>query len=141
MWAVRFPDARNTEGSKCHSDLVMKPEDMSASLPHIPACKKCPVCCIAGLQVFKGVKPNIDSYSAFFDNCKANDTGLTKQLEYAGVTDVYCRPLNLEEAAWVKGWPSLFVLWVSPPCLQPQMGTPEVDLQEPARRKSSIGQT
>mmetsp|Transcript_25414 Transcript_25414/g.60549 ORF Transcript_25414/g.60549 Transcript_25414/m.60549 type:complete len:355 (-) Transcript_25414:124-1188(-) len=60
---------KNTEGSKCHSDLVMKPEDMS---------------------VFKGVKPNIDSYSAFFDNCKANDTGLTKQLEYAGVTDVYC---------------------------------------------------
>lgn len=41
-------------------------------------------------QVYKGQKHNIDSYSAFFDNCKANDTGLTKQLEDAGVTDVYC---------------------------------------------------
>ena len=41
-------------------------------------------------HVYKGQKANIDSYSAFFDNCKANDTGLTKQLEDAGVTDVYC---------------------------------------------------
>ena len=41
-------------------------------------------------EVYKGQKANIDSYSAFFDNCKANDTGLTKQLEDAGVTDVYC---------------------------------------------------
>lgn len=41
-------------------------------------------------EVYKGKKANIDSYSAFFDNCKANDTGLTKQLEDAGVTDVYC---------------------------------------------------
>ncbi|CAK9009074.1 Nicotinamidase (Nicotinamide deamidase) (NAMase) (Pyrazinamidase) (PZAase) [Durusdinium trenchii] len=41
-------------------------------------------------HVYKGQKHNIDSYSAFFDNCKANDTGLTKQLEDAGVTDVYC---------------------------------------------------
>ena len=56
-------------GSECHKDLVVKPQDMS---------------------VYKGQKANIDSYSAFFDNCKANDTGLTKQLEDAGVTDVYC---------------------------------------------------
>ncbi|CAK8986647.1 unnamed protein product [Durusdinium trenchii] len=42
------------------------------------------------MSVYKGQKANIDSYSAFFDNCKANDTGLTKQLEDAGVTDVYC---------------------------------------------------
>eukprot|EP00913_Durusdinium_trenchii_P020391 g19155.t1 len=42
------------------------------------------------MSVYKGQKHNIDSYSAFFDNCKANDTGLTKQLEDAGVTDVYC---------------------------------------------------
>eukprot|EP00435_Cladocopium_sp_Y103_P043698 s1988_g12.t1 len=60
---------QNTWGSECHKDLVVKPEDMS---------------------VYKGKKANIDSYSAFFDNCKANDTGLTKQLEDAGVTDVYC---------------------------------------------------
>lgn len=60
---------QNTWGGECHKDLVVKPEDMS---------------------VYKGKKTNIDSYSAFFDNCKANDTGLTKQLEDAGVTDVYC---------------------------------------------------
>ncbi|CAL1138534.1 unnamed protein product [Cladocopium goreaui] len=60
---------QNTWGGECHKDLVVKPEDMS---------------------VYKGKKANIDSYSAFFDNCKANDTGLTKQLEDAGVTDVYC---------------------------------------------------
>ena len=46
-------------------------------------------------QVYKGKKANIDSYSAFFDNCKANDTGLTKQLEDAGVTDVYCNSPQL----------------------------------------------
>ncbi|CAK9096115.1 Nicotinamidase (Nicotinamide deamidase) (NAMase) (Pyrazinamidase) (PZAase) [Durusdinium trenchii] len=60
---------QKTWGSECHKDLVVKKEDMS---------------------VYKGQKANIDSYSAFFDNCKANDTGLTKQLEDAGVTDVYC---------------------------------------------------
>jgi len=60
---------QNTWGAECHKDLVMKPTDLS---------------------VYKGKKANIDSYSAFFDNCKANDTGLTKQLEDAGVTDVYC---------------------------------------------------
>ena len=46
--------------------------------------------------MYKGKKANIDSYSAFFDNCKANDTGLTKQLEDAGVTDVYCNSLELD---------------------------------------------
>jgi len=41
-------------------------------------------------KIYKGTKPNIDSYSAFFDNCKANDTGLTALLEAEGITDVYC---------------------------------------------------
>jgi nicotinamidase/pyrazinamidase len=60
---------QNTEGGKCHSDLIVKDED---------------------IKVYKGTKPNIDSYSAFFDNCQANDTGLTAALEAKGVTDVYC---------------------------------------------------
>merc|ERR1719215_463291 len=60
---------QGTEGSECHKDLVWKDEDG---------------------WICKGTKPNIDSYSAFFDNCKANDTGLTAMLEKAGVTDVYC---------------------------------------------------
>ena len=41
-------------------------------------------------RIHKGTKPNIDSYSAFFDNCKAHDTGLAALLEAHGVTDVYC---------------------------------------------------
>jgi len=60
---------QNSEGGKCHKDLVIKDTDLS---------------------VYKGVKPNIDSYSAFFDNMKANDTGLTAMLEKENVTDVYC---------------------------------------------------
>eukprot|EP00440_Ansanella_granifera_P056854 gb/GFBE01061624.1/.p1 GENE.gb/GFBE01061624.1/~~gb/GFBE01061624.1/.p1 ORF type:complete len:380 (+),score=97.93 gb/GFBE01061624.1/:1-1140(+) len=59
----------DTEGAKCHKDLVLKPTDKS---------------------IYKGTKPNIDSYSAFFDNIKANDTGLTAMLEQEGITDVYC---------------------------------------------------
>ncbi|CAE7217806.1 pncA [Symbiodinium natans] len=59
----------DAEGAKCHKDLVLKSTD---------------------LAVYKGVKPNIDSYSAFFDNCKANDTGLRLMLEENQVTDVYC---------------------------------------------------
>eukprot|EP00439_Symbiodinium_sp_Y106_P042751 s1839_g5.t1 len=60
---------QDAEGAKCHKDLVLKSSDLS---------------------VYKGVKPNIDSYSAFFDNCKANDTGLRLMLEENKVTDVYC---------------------------------------------------
>merc|ERR1711907_527803 len=60
---------QDTEGGKLHPDLVTAESD---------------------LKVYKGTKKNIDSYSAFFDNCKANDTGLTAMLEAAGVPDVYC---------------------------------------------------
>jgi len=59
---------QGTEGGCCPPDLVVKDSD---------------------LRVYKGTKPNIDSFSAFFDNCKANDTGLTKMLEDVGVTDCY----------------------------------------------------
>ena len=90
--------AQKSWGSECHKDLVLKPSDMSVSLAcwfsdvllssfHVfllgiswDPCKS---------KVFKGQKANIDSYSAFFDNCKANDTGLTQQLENAGVTDAW----------------------------------------------------
>merc|ERR1712146_810838 len=60
---------QGSEGGKTHPDLVVKETDK---------------------RVNKGTKQNIDSYSAFFDNCKANDTGLTALLEAEGVTDVYC---------------------------------------------------
>jgi len=60
---------QHSAGSACHTDLVLKDSDDT---------------------IYKGTKANIDSYSAFFDNCKANDTGLTAILEAKGVTDVYC---------------------------------------------------
>lgn len=66
---------QNSEGGKCHKDLVLKATDKS---------------------VYKGTKPNIDSYSAFYDNCKANDIGLKAILEKEGVTDVYCCGLVLD---------------------------------------------
>ena len=42
----------------------------------------------------KGTRPNIDSYSAFFDNCKANDTGLTSLLEAHGGGAAAARTLS-----------------------------------------------
>jgi len=60
---------QDTEGGACHKDLVLKSSDD---------------------YIYKGTKANIDSYSAFFDNCKANDKGLTAMLEEKGVTHGYC---------------------------------------------------
>lgn len=37
----------------------------------------------------KGCKSDIDSYSAFFDNCKLNETTLDKDLKQHQVTDLY----------------------------------------------------
>ena len=37
----------------------------------------------------KGCKSDIDSYSAFFDNCKLNETPLNSDLRKLGVTDIY----------------------------------------------------
>lgn len=60
---------QNTWGSQTHDDLIVKETDK---------------------KVYKGTSPNIDSYSAFFDNCKAKDTGLTAMLSELKVTHIYC---------------------------------------------------
>ena len=39
--------------------------------------------------VYKGVNPNIDSYSAFFDNAKLGKTCLEELINDEGCTDVY----------------------------------------------------
>jgi len=39
--------------------------------------------------VYKGVNPDVDSYSAFFDNAKLGKTSLADQIKEAGCTDVY----------------------------------------------------
>lgn len=41
------------------------------------------------MVVKKGINPNLDSYSAFFDNKKRGHTELEELLRNRGVTDVY----------------------------------------------------
>ena len=60
---------QGTWGAENHADLVVSPTDG---------------------RIYKGQKPNIDSYSAFYDNMKLNDCGLLGYLEEQGVTHCYC---------------------------------------------------
>ncbi len=41
------------------------------------------------IHVYKGTNPEIDSYSAFWDNMKLSKTSLDDQLKERSVTDVY----------------------------------------------------
>ena len=59
---------QDTWGSQLHKDLTVHPE---------------------GQEVHKGMNPEVDSYSAFFDNEKVSKTPLQDMLEARGVTDVY----------------------------------------------------
>jgi len=59
---------QGTWGAECHADLTVKPSDG---------------------KIYKGLKPNIDSYSAFYDNLKINDCGLLAWLEERGVTHCF----------------------------------------------------
>ena len=42
-----------------------------------------------GEIIHKGINPDVDSYSAFFDNAKLGKTKMDDILRAAGVTDVY----------------------------------------------------
>ena len=42
-----------------------------------------------GRVIYKGVNPNIDSYSAFFDNSKLGKTCLEELIRNEGCTDVF----------------------------------------------------
>ena len=39
--------------------------------------------------IYKGTNPDIDSYSAFWDNSKLSQTSLVSEMKSKGVTDVY----------------------------------------------------
>lgn len=39
--------------------------------------------------IYKGTNPDVDSYSAFWDNFKLSQTALITELESKGVTDCY----------------------------------------------------
>ena len=41
------------------------------------------------IYVKKGNKEDIDSYSAFFDNCKLNETSLNSDLHHHGISEIY----------------------------------------------------
>ncbi|CAF0792621.1 unnamed protein product [Brachionus calyciflorus] len=41
------------------------------------------------INAYKGVKSDIDSYSAFFDNCKLNETSLNTDLKRHGINELY----------------------------------------------------
>ena len=42
-----------------------------------------------GRVIHKGINPNVDSYSAFFDNAKLGKTCLAEMIKEEGCTDVY----------------------------------------------------
>ncbi|CAF1512176.1 unnamed protein product, partial [Didymodactylos carnosus] len=59
---------QHTRGADLHKDLILVSN---------------------AIHVFKGANPNVDSYSAFWDNMKLAKTSLDDQLRERNVTDVY----------------------------------------------------
>lgn len=59
---------QNTEGALLHKDLKLKSD---------------------ALKVNKGTNPDVDSYSAFWDNQRISQTDLNKQLQSKGITNLY----------------------------------------------------
>lgn len=41
------------------------------------------------VKIYKGTNPEVDSYSAFWDNSKLTDTKMEAQLKARNITDVY----------------------------------------------------
>ena len=67
---------QGSKGAELHPDLkIINPEkdEMKRKL----------------IYTKKGHNPDIDSYSAFYDNAKLSETGLDKDLKEIGVTDIY----------------------------------------------------
>ena len=72
-------------GSHCHERLDVRPDDP---------------------RIHKGTKPNIDSYSAFFDNSKYKQTALLAELRARNVSHVYICGLALDVCvAFTCGFP------------------------------------
>lgn len=66
---------QDTWGAECHRDLELRDTDV---------------------VVRKGVDPRVDSYSAFYDNQKLNQTVLLAELRRLGVTHVFVTGLALD---------------------------------------------
>jgi len=65
----------NTWGSECPPELRSGPTD---------------------IIVYKGTHPGVDSYSAFYDNAKFNQTTMLKELRMRGVTHVFLTGVALD---------------------------------------------
>ena len=66
---------QNTWGSECHADLVQSDKDVI---------------------VYKGTDARVDSYSAFYDNQKLNQTTLLEALRERKVTHLFVTGLALD---------------------------------------------
>jgi exosome complex component RRP4 len=66
---------QNTLGAKLHPDLKLIDEDNTKN--------------ITVIHIQKGTKPDIDSYSAFWDNSKLSETKLHQQLKEKNVNRVF----------------------------------------------------
>ncbi|MCD6113350.1 MAG: bifunctional nicotinamidase/pyrazinamidase [Bacteroidales bacterium] len=75
---VLWPDhcIQNTFGAEFHKDLIISGKNT--------------------YYIFKGTDPNVDSYSAFFDNKKIHDTGLNKLLKEKNIDEVYICGLSTD---------------------------------------------
>lgn len=67
---------QDSHGSQLHPDLIIVNPETDKMNRNVVYTKK-------------GCQPDIDSYSAFFDNCKLNETGLDKDLKSHSITDIY----------------------------------------------------
>ena len=52
--------------------------------------------------VYKGTNPNVDSYSAFFDNAKLGKTPLAELIKESGCTDVYVCGIATDVCVGIK---------------------------------------
>ena len=73
---------QGTEGSKFHSKLITDSAD---------------------LIIRKGFRPEIDSYSAFFENDQTTPTGLDGYLKSRGVNTIYLCGLALDFCVYFYG--------------------------------------
>ncbi len=67
---------QNTQGAELHPKLRIIDEKTDPMKRRV-------------VYAYKGSRPDIDSYSAFYDNCKLNETTLNRDLKKHEITDIY----------------------------------------------------
>lgn len=90
---------QGTDGAKLHPDLLIVDEKTDAMKRSVIYAKK-------------GAKSDIDSYSAFFDNCKLNETTLNADLRKHGVTDLYVCGLAADVCVGMLNQEKFFLIFL-----------------------------